>query len=324
MVTLAAVAARLMAEKRALVVTHEAPDGDALGCVTAFMLMADRLGVECRAYIPGTGSFPDEYLFLPCLERIARGDPPQVEAGTTVYMLDCASLMRSNGHQMPEGAVRVNIDHHQDNPAYGDYNLVDPAAASTTAILYEIFKAGGFPIDAEIATSLYVGLVTDTGRFQFSNTNPAAHRIAAELQEAGTQVDEVYRHVYESTPLPKLMLLARALCHLESRLGGALVVSWLGPDDFVKTGAHDGHAEGIIDTLRRIQGARVAVLVKERSGPGGTECKVSLRSTDGTVNVAALAQKRGGGGHVRAAGVTCPGDVESVVEWVEDEVRAAL
>lgn len=323
-VTHSEVAVRLRSEKRVLAVTHEAPDGDALGCVCAFLLMTDHLGIDSTAYIPGTGPFPDEYRFLPALERIARGDPPSVRPDTTVYMLDCASLMRSNGHQMPGGAVRVNIDHHQDNPGYGELNLLDAEAASTTAILYEVFNAGDMPVDAQIATALYVGLVTDTGRFQYSNTNPAAHRIAAELQEAGVDVNDVYRKVYESTPLPKLMLLGRALNHLEVRLDGALAVSWLGPEDFRQTGAHEGHAEGIIDTLRCIEGVRVAALVRERSRPEGPECKVSLRSTDGTVDVAALAGKLGGGGHVRAAGATCSGDTKSVLTWITNEVRAAL
>lgn len=323
-VSAAEVAARLLTETRVLVLTHEAPDGDALGCVSAFLLMADRLGIECQAYIPGTSTIPDEYLFLPKLDGILRGTPPDVDAGTTVYMLDCASLMRSNGHQIPEGAVRVNIDHHQDNPGYGEFNLIDPAAASTTAILYEVFKAGTLAVDAQIATALYVGLVTDTGRFQYSNTNPIAHRMAAELQEAGLDVSAVYREVYENTPLPKLMLLQRALCHMEIRLGGALVLSWLGPDDFTQTGAHEGHGEGIIDTLRRIQGVRVAALIKERRSPERTDCKVSLRSTDGRVNVAALAKKQGGGGHIRAAGFSCDETVASLMDWIENEVRASL
>ena len=323
-ITAAEVAARLRSETRVLVLTHESPDGDALGCVSAFRLMAEQLGTECQAYIPGSSTFPDEYLFLPKLDGVLRGAPPHVDEQTTVYMLDCASLLRSNADQIPEGAVRVNIDHHQDNPGYGEFNLIDPTAASTTAILFDVFKAGGLKIDADIATALYVGLVTDTGRFQYSNTNPFAHCMAAELQEAGVDVNTVYRQVYESTPLPKLMLLQRALCHMEIRLGGALVLSWLGPDDYTQTGAHEGHGEGIIDTLRRIQGVKVAALIKERRSPEHTDCKVSLRSTDGKVNVAALANKQGGGGHVRAAGFSCDQTVASLMDWVENEVRASL
>lgn len=323
-VTVAEVATRLGREIRILVVSHEAPDGDALGCVSALLVMAEQLGIQCRAYIPGHTAFPPEYMFLPRLERIERGSPPELEAGTTVYLLDCASLLRSNSHGFEDGVPRVNIDHHQDNPGYGELNLVDATAPSTTAILYEVFKKGGFPLDEEVATALYVGLVTDTGRFQYSNTTPAAHVMAAELQAAGVDVHEVYRRLYETQPLPKLLLLGRALDHLEVRLGGDMVVSWLGNDDFSFAGADEGHAEGIIDNLRQIQGARVVALVRERRQQGRAESKVSLRSTDGGVNVAAIAQKRGGGGHVQAAGFTSGDDIAALTEWIEAEVRAQI
>ncbi|MFH0915536.1 MAG: bifunctional oligoribonuclease/PAP phosphatase NrnA [bacterium] len=319
-VTAAEVADRLRSETRVLVVSHEAPDGDALGSVVALSLIAERLGIDCRAYIPGEASIPPEYLFLPRLDRVLRGAPPEVESGTTIYLLDCASLLRSNSDGFAGSAVRVNVDHHQDNPGYAELNLIDPVAPSTTAILHEVFKAGGFVMDAEVATALYVGLVTDTGRFQYSNTTPAAHRMAAEMQELGVDVSLTYRQVYESTPLPKLLLLQQALSHLEVRLGGALVVSWLSNDDFARAGADEGHSEGIIDTLRRIQGVRVAALVRQRSREGREETKTSLRSTDGGVDVAALANKRGGGGHLRAAGFTSDEGIPVIARWIEDEI----
>jgi phosphoesterase RecJ-like protein len=322
--TPARVAERLHRETRVLAVSHEAPDGDALGCLSAFLLACERAGIPCEGYIPGQGGLPPEYLFLPRVKEVLRGAPPALSPDTTVYFFDCASLLRSNSHQFPEDVTRVNIDHHSDNPGFGEFNLIDPAAASTSAILYEVFKAGGFPVDEEVATGLYVGLVTDTGRFQYSNTTSDSHRMAAELQDAGVDVAKVYRQVYESTPLPKLMLLERALCHLEVRLGGTLAVSWLGNDDFSKAGADEGLAEGLIDTLRRIHGVRVAALVREKAAGGGIQTKVSLRSTDGSLNVADLAHKRGGGGHARAAGFTSDEDVPTVVAWIEREVEAAI
>lgn len=322
-VTPAEVAARLKGETEVLVVSHEGPDGDALGCISAFRGMADKLGIRCRAYIPGESALPPEYLFLARLGGLLRGPAPDISAETTVYLLDCASLMRSRTDIYEGRAVRVNIDHHQDNPAYGELNLVDPTAPSSTAILYEVFAAGGLEIDEPIATALYVGLVTDTGRFQYSNATPTAHRLAAVLQEAGVDVNAVYRLVYENTPLPKLLLLQHALCHLQVKLGGALVVSWLDVDDFVRAGADEGHAEGIIDTLRRIDGARVAALVRAAAGRDGVT-KVSLRSTDGTINVAAIAGERGGGGHVRAAGFTTDEAVPLVLEWIEQRVLTEL
>ncbi len=323
-ITPAGVAERLRAEKRILVVTHEQPDGDALGSLVALSLVAESLGIVVDAYVPGDGPFPGEYSFLPGLAAVQRGGPPEVDDGTTVYMLDCASLLRSHGDRFEAGAFRVNIDHHQDNPGYGELNLIVPAAPSTTAILHDIFKTGGLAVDAEVATALYVGLVTDTGRFQYSNTTPGAHRMAAELIEVGLDVNAVYRRVFESTPLPKLVLLQQALCHLEVRLEGQLVMAWVGPDDFARAGAQESHTEGLVDQLRRIQGTRVAAFVRLRAGDGVPECKVSLRSTDGTVNVADIAGLQGGGGHVRAAGFTWGAAVPEVLDWVESEVRSRL
>jgi bifunctional oligoribonuclease and PAP phosphatase NrnA len=322
--TASEVAERLRREKHVLIVSHESPDGDALGCLTAFALMCERLGVPYVAYVPGQAPFPVEYQFLPRLHDVVRGDPPVVEPETTVYMLDCASLARGGCQLFGEGLTLTTIDHHQDNPGNADLNLIEPEAASTSVILYELFRAGRFPIDVQIAASLYVGLVTDTGRFQFSNTNVQAHRTAAELQALGVDVAAIAREVYESVPLPKLRLLGRALEHLEVKHGGVVITSWLRDEDFVATGADGSHAEGIIDTLRTARGATVAVLARDRRRDGGLETKVSLRSTDGRVDVAAIAALKDGGGHKQAAGFTMAGDVLEVLRWTERQLQSAL
>ncbi|OFW67671.1 MAG: hypothetical protein A2Y74_05900, partial [Actinobacteria bacterium RBG_13_63_9] len=291
MITVVELAERLQKEERVLAVSHEAPDGDALGCISAFLLVCERLGIPCSAYVPGESAFPAEYSFLARLNDVLRGDPPPLEAGTTVYFLDCASSLRGDSDGFAEKAVRVNIDHHQDNPGFAELNLIDHSAPSSSAILHEVFRAGEFAADSEVATALYVGLVTDTGRFQYSNTTPSAHRLAAELQEEGCDVGSVFRQVYESVPLPKLLLVERMLSRLDLRLGGALVVSWLSDDDFSEIGAGEGHAEGLIDTLRCVEGAQVAVLAREKCCGGQVQTKVSLRSMDGAVDVAELAHE---------------------------------
>jgi bifunctional oligoribonuclease and PAP phosphatase NrnA len=323
-VTPAEVADRIRHEGHVLVVSHESPDGDALGCLSAFVLMCERLGVPYVAYVPGDAPFPVEYEFLPRLHDVVRGSVPVVGPETTVYMLDCASLDRGGCQLFGEGTTLVTIDHHQDNPGNADLNLLEAEAASTATILYEIFQAGRFPIDLQIAACLYVGLVTDTGRFQYSNTNPQAHRMAAELQEVGLDVAAISRQVYESVPLPKLRLLGIALQHMETKQGGRVVTSWLREEDFAAAGADDSHAEGIIDTLRQVKGAVAAVLARERAGSGGAETKVSLRSMDGRVDVAAIAQMEGGGGHKQAAGFTTAGDVIEVLQWTERQLQSAL
>lgn len=323
-ITVPEVAQRLRKEEQIIAVTHEAPDGDALGSVGAFLLMCERLGIPSAGYVPGKAAFPAEYSFMPVLTTVVRGAPPTLKGKATVYFLDCANSLRGDADGFARDCVRVNIDHHQDNPSYGDLNLVVPEASSTTAILHEIFKVGGFPVDEAVATALYVGLVTDTGRFQYSNTTPAAHRMAAELQDSGCDVNAVYRHVYESIPLPKMLLLQRMLARMERRLGGALVVSWLGGEDLLEAGANEGNTEGLIDTLRCLEGVRVAALARERKRGAVLETKVSLRSTDGFVDVAEIAHSWGGGGHTRAAGFTSDEPATTVLGLLEDALRESL
>lgn len=317
-------ALRLPQERDIMIMAHENPDGDAVGCVVALMLMARQLGVSHRVYLPGDTPISPEYSFLLDLQDIERGEFPQVHSETTVYIMDSASASRLDVSALHCAGDCINIDHHQDNDGYGTLNLIDPSAASTTQILFNIFRAGDLPIGVAIGTALYVGLVTDTGRFQYSNTTPEAHRMAAYLQEAGVDVNQVFSRVYERTPLPKTRLLAIALNRLSLLSDGALAVSSLNTADFAAAGADERHTEGIIDELRRIEGVKVAAFVRERASDDGTQQKVSLRSTDGSVDVASIAHLKGGGGHVRAAGFTTDGDVESVVAWIEREVKARL
>ncbi len=323
-ISLEEIAERLPQEKRILIAAHENPDGDALGCVAALSLLADKLGIENSVYLPGEGSFPPEYEFLPGLEGVLRGDFPALEGNTTAYILDCASTGRLSKSGLECAGACINIDHHQDNTRFGSHNHIDPEAASTTELLYRIIKIGGLPLDAEIATALYVGLVTDTGRFQYANTSPAAHRMAAELQEAGVDVNAVYRRLYENVPLPKVLLRARALGRLELRLGGALAVSWLLSQDFKDVGADESYGEGIIDGLRAIRGVKIAALIREQSNNGTVVLKGSLRSTDGSVNVANIAHLFGGGGHVLAAGFSADSGIPELLDRLEQEVKARL
>jgi phosphoesterase RecJ-like protein len=319
------VAARLPGERQLLIASHENPDGDALGCLSALSLMCRQLGLTYQAYIPGEGDFPPEYRFLPGLEGVQRGSFPRLTEATTAYLLDCASEGRLDREGLRCAGACINIDHHQDNTRFGSHNLVIPTAASTTEILYQIFRAGGWPLSRDTATALYVGLLTDTGRFQYGNTTPAAHRMAADLQELGVDVNAVYRQVYENTPLAKVLLVERALGRLQLRLDGRLALTWLESSDFDEVGAKESYTEGIIDNLRTIEGVKVAALLRQRPANGGWEYKGSLRSTDGSINVAELAHQKGGGGHVLAAGFTADGEgLQEIIAWLERETAARL
>ena len=317
----AEVAARLRGERKVLVAVHENPDGDALGSLAALGQVLDDLGCAWSAYVPGQAPLPPEYLFLPGLDRVVRGElPPSSE---TLYTLDCASVERF-GPRGVEGRFCVNIDHHPDNPRFGDVNLINPTASSTTQVLYDIFRAGGFTITQGIGTALYVGVVTDTGRFQYSNTTAAAHRMTADLQDLGVDVHDVYRRVYESTPVSKMMLTVRAFATMRFLLDGALAVAILRVQDFEETAAQESHTEGIIDGIRTVAGIRVAALFREKVVDGASEFRLSLRSPDGSVDVSDVAHIWDGGGHVRAAGYTIRADAEEAVAALEKEIEARL
>jgi phosphoesterase RecJ-like protein len=218
----------------------------------------------------------------------------------------------------------INIDHHHDNTRFGTINLVDVSASSTAEIVYELAGLLDVQLAPEIANALYVGLVTDTGKFMYENTDARSHRMAASLIEAGVVVDDVYRRLYEHAPLEKLKLLARALEGIELRDGGRLSVTYISVEDYAVTGAGEALTEGIIDHLRTIDGTLVAAVVRDQPDRDRAARKVSMRSTDGRVDVSAIARLHGGGGHRRAAGFGTDLDFDQVVEFLVGEIESQL
>jgi bifunctional oligoribonuclease and PAP phosphatase NrnA len=218
----------------------------------------------------------------------------------------------------------LNIDHHHDNTRFGTLNLVETSASCTAEILFELAKRLGAEITPEIASALYVALVTDTGRFMYENTGPAAHRMAAELIEAGVDVHDTYRRLYERIPIEKLHLVSRAIERIERYEDCKLAVTYISLDDYAQTGADDSLTEGIIDHVRALEGTEVAAMVRDKTDDGRAARKVSLRSTNGNVDVSAIARKHGGGGHPRAAGFSTDLGYSELVESLCAEVKAQL
>src|SRR5680860_1297687 len=179
-------------------------------------------------------------------------------------------------------------------------------------------------MNRDIATALYVGLITDTGGFQYSSTSYRSHEVAAELLKSGVDVASISRHLYQTVPLPKLRLLQRVLERMQIRLEGAMAISWLTAEDFADSEADESHVEGLVDNLRAIAGVRVGVLIREREVDGKRKHRVSLRASDGSVDVASVAHLYGGGGHVDAAGFSAEMDLESLLNALDDEVGARL
>jgi bifunctional oligoribonuclease and PAP phosphatase NrnA len=299
---LEAVAEALRANDRFLVTTHENPDGDALGSLLSTTLALRQLGKDVVMYLYGEAPLPREYAFME-LDELRRTLPDDTEDRVLVAV-DCAKADRLGPNPVVLERARsvVDIDHHHDNTRFGHVNLIVPDASSTGEVLRDVFRAIGVELTPELAEPLYIALVTDTGRFQYTNTTPKALRLAAELVEAGADVHRVFQGVYESVEFAKLKLLARALERAEIYEGGRVVVSYLLRTDFGEVGAAEPYSEGIIDYLRAVEGAWLAVLIREPPRDSGPARRVSLRSSIDELDVSAIARKSGGGGHRQAAG----------------------
>jgi phosphoesterase RecJ-like protein len=319
------VVAELRAADRLLLCTHEHPDGDALGSLAAMQLALTELGKDAVSFMAADEfPLPYEYRFLE-VQRLVT-EPPQDLADRTIVFLDCGNIDRNPADGIKvDGARIVNVDHHHDNTRFGTVNWVDPTASSTAEMVWRLLKPLGVRLCQGIAEALYVGLVTDTGKFMYENTGPAAHRMAAELHEAGVDAQAVYRHLYENIPPAKLDLLSRGLANMQRFDGGALTLSHLSRADYEASGAEEGYSEGVVDHLRALEGTVVAALVRDQLGPGRDGLrKVSLRAVDDRVDVSAIARVHGGGGHRRAAGFTTGEELGGLVEALRRDVAEQL
>jgi bifunctional oligoribonuclease and PAP phosphatase NrnA len=318
------VAEEIKGGDRFLLTTHENPDGDALGSLLAVHRILEALGKDSVMFLAAKEfPLPVEYRFLP-LEEVFH-EPPADISDRVVIFLDCGNIDR-----MPVDFLRdadnkvINIDHHHDNTRFGSINLVDVEASCTAEIVFDLAGLLGVELTPEIANALYVALVTDTGKFMYENTDARSHRMAAGLIEAGVDVNDTYRRLYEHAPVEKLRLLAHALGKIELRDDGRLAVTYISTEDYASTGASEALTEGIIDHLRTIDGAVVAAVVRDQAESGRAARKVSMRSTDGRVDVSAIARAHGGGGHRRAAGFGTDLPYDQVVAFLAAEIETQL
>ena len=316
--------AELRRAQRFVLVTHERPDGDALGSLLAMQGVLSGLGKDSVMFIAREElPPPHEYRFLALQGLIS--DPPQDVRERTVVFLDCGNIDRNPAADvLRDGAVLVNIDHHHDNTHFGTINHVVPQASCTAEIVWDLMHGLGAEPSPTVADALYVGLITDTGRFMYENTGPRAHQMAAELIEAGVDVQAIYRRLYEEMPMAKLALVARGLESVRRFDGGMLTIAHLTVEDFTETGAEESYSEGIIDQLRAVEGTQVAALVRDLlAADRRGERKVSLRAT-GDVDVSAIARAQGGGGHRRAAGFSTELEVDELIAFLRREIAAAV
>ncbi len=306
-----------------LLTTHENPDGDALGSLVGMHMVLDLMGKDNMMFMSAEEfPLPYEYRRLP-LADVTHELPPDAEERTIVF-LDCGNIDR-----MPvsflgrDDAHIVNIDHHHDNTRFGTANLVVGTASCTAEIVYDLIADLGVELTLALAAALYVGLVTDTGKFQYENTTSESHRMAADLIEAGVDVHQEFRQLYENVPFAKLQLLTRVLSRVERFDEGRLTLSHITRIDYDETGADENYSEGIVDHIRAVEGTVVAAFVREqlKEGREGVN-KVSLRAATDDVDVSVIARKEGGGGHRQAAGFSSTKDLRGLIGFIRAEIAA--
>jgi bifunctional oligoribonuclease and PAP phosphatase NrnA len=321
-------AAAIAAAPRILVVAHESPDGDALGSLVAASRALAAAGHDVTSYLSDAVPIPTDLAFLADGVELV-STPPADPDDRLVLALDCGSAARIGvdaARIAGEGAVIVNVDHHHDNTLFGTVDVVDPDAACTTRMVATLLEAMGIPLaslDLPAREALYVGLVTDTGRFQYSNTSPDALRFAAGLVESGVEPQVIFRRVYESLPVERARLIGLAVGRTRLELDGRLALTTVDQADFRAAGAREEHAEGIIDVLRSVRGVEVACVLRARSEP--PHVKGSMRgASGGVVDVSAIARRFGGGGHPQAAGFSSEDPIEVVAGEVVRAVAEVL
>ncbi len=303
-----------------LVVSHEGPDGDAVGSLIAMGLALDALHKEVTLF--NESAIPAVYRFLPSVNRIKRMTG-EISRFDTAVILDCGDLKRigktadlldrKKGIDAP---FIINIDHHITNTYFGDFQLIDTGACATCEIVYRLMKEMNVPLNKNIATSIYTGILTDTGSFRFSNTNRAAFEICNEMVALGVEPYNVAKHVYGRYSLERIKLLNLALDSIEISENGKLSLMTITRRMFNETGTNSEDVDGLINYARLIADVKVAVLIQENhirsgNGDGNKQYHISLRS-DGSVDVAAIAFEFGGGGHRSAAGFNIDGRISDL------------
>lgn len=317
MSTAAEVAAVIDGADHLALVCHHHPDGDALGSMLAMHLLCAANGKASVASWPSPFVVAPHYRFLPGLDRCT--PPSEFPAAPEVLVtFDLGHLSRLGdlaGSAERAGQVVV-LDHHPDNQRFGTLNYVDEEAAATAVLVRRIAAELGWRLTHEVALCLYVGLVTDTGRFRYPNTTSDVFHLAEELAEHDLPIARITRELFEKHRFQYVQLLSMALGRAELDPDLRFVVAWLTEQDLAEFDVDFDETEGFIDHVRACQEADVACVLRESPGEG---LRVSLRSTDGT-DVAEIAARFGGGGHSFMSGFATDRPIVEVV----DDIRAAL
>jgi len=304
-----------------LVVSHVQPDGDAISSTVLVAWMLKQLGK--KAVLINEGAVPVRLRYLESSASIVNYTEEKPETKfDRIIAVDCADARRIGlvAESFAANPQLLNIDHHPTNDSYGTVNLIHSDAAATVEILYDLIQHAELDLDLAAATAVYTGLLTDTGGFRYSSTTPKVMRIASEMLELGVPGHKLADYLLERMTKAQLLLLQRGLNQLSFSEDNQIAWISVSLEDMAKTSATSEDLEGLVNYARNVDGVEVGMLVKETAH---NQVKVSLRSA-GKVDVAAIAQSFGGGGHVRAAGCKLEGSLQSAVERVVAAVSEAL
>ncbi|MGH2499269.1 MAG: DHH family phosphoesterase [Candidatus Limnocylindria bacterium] len=285
----------LRAATSVAIVSHRDPDADTIGAGLALGLALERLGKRVSWHC--ADPVPEAIRFLARAERYATTPPG--EDVDLVVTVDFGDRSRAK-FPLPARPPIVNIDHHASNAGFGTLNLVDVASAATAELVARLVDALGVEWSPDMATAALVGIMTDTGSFQFPSTDARALERAAMLRAAGADLQAITYNVFRNKRFEALKLWGFALARLVREDGGELVWTWLVEDDLAEAEASDEDASGLIEQIARSKGMRLALLFNESAGAVKVSCRTS--QTAPSVDAAALMAGFGGGGHVRAAG----------------------
>jgi len=303
------------------ILSHVRPDGDALGSQLALALSLQQLGKDVRIW--NEDGMLEKYSFLPRAELLTKPPSTAVDVDVAVA-LDTAIQNRLGTTLAAVGSAKIwiNIDHHRSNPGYGDLVIIDSSAPATGEIIFRLIKSQDLPFNHDISENLFAAISTDTGSFQYPKTSARTFEIAAELVRAGgLDVGQISQQLYENYPRRRLELLRDLLRTMRFGEDGRVASFSLSLKTAAALAVLPEDNEGLIDHLRAIRGVIVAVFFEELAGG---KVRVSMRSKDEAVDVCAICQKFGGGGHTLAAGARIRGSLAEVEEKVLEEIGEVL
>ena len=302
--------------EKIVILTHENPDGDAVGSSLAMYLALKAYGKNPDVIIPEHSKV---FNCLPGIEEIKTES--DIKHYDLAISLDCATMKMLNGFtsHFENAKVKVCIDHHATNTMYGDLNYVNPDAPACAQILLVIFEYFGIEITKEIGTCILAGIITDTGGFKYQGVTAETFEFVAWLLNKGVNVSKVYRDVLQIRTKPNFELHRIANNRIEFFENGKIAFTYITKEDEEKVNSETGDHEGIVETGRDIEGVEVSIFIRQTK----KGCRISLRSNE-YVNVADACAVFGGGGHTRAAGCTIQGTIEQAKEKILKEVARLL